>query len=495
MRNGFCTRLFIALAAGAIAAGDAAAQQPPATLSLEEAVQLARRHNPGFRAQLNDEGVADWNVRAAYGAVIPTFGINGDLTWRAGGQRRVEGVNIGDLPDQMGSGYSMGLNMNLDAGTLFEMTRARASRDATRAGIEAARYTLETDVTRQYLAAMRARDAVELARRDLAAADEALRLAEARVAAGAAAHLDSNQAAVERGRAEVALIQAEAAAELEKLRLLQRIGLDPDRNVELTSTFTVTEPAWSLQDLTAQALGGNPQVVAARANESASRANLRATRLSYLPSLNLSYGWSGFTQKTMDEDFLLTSAQEGSARAIQSCERQNDLYSRLANPIPAIDCQAQFAFTEADRAGILAENRLFPLDFTKSPPSFRLSVSMPIMTGFSREAQNQQASASAEDAKHQRRQQELQVRTDVASSYLALQTAYRTASLEERNVAAAREQLALQQERYRLGAGSIVDLTQAQAAMARAEQAHLVSLYSYHENLAALEAAVGRPLR
>jgi outer membrane protein len=120
---------------------------------------------------------------------------------------------------------------------------------------------------------------------------------------------------------------------------------------------------------------------------------------------------------------------------------------------------------------------------------------MPIFNGFVREAQIQQASAAAEDAKHQRREEELNRRTMVATSYLAVQTAYRAVALEERNVAAATEQLELARERYRLGAGSILELTQAQATMARADQAHLEALYSFHENLAELESAVGRSLR
>src|SRR5690606_3894918 len=140
-------------------------------------------------------------------------------------------------------------------------------------------------------------------------------------------------------------------------------------------------------------------------------------------------------------------------------------------------------------------NDVFPFDFTKQPPSFGLTISMPIFNGFQREAQLQQAAAAAEDAKHQRRQEELSRGAAVATAFLAVQTAYRSVAIEERNVAAAAEQLELATERYRLGAGSILELTQAQAARARADQAHLDAVYSFHENLAALEAAVGRSLR
>ena len=488
-------KLRIALVLTALlGAGAAQAQQPPATLTLEEAVDLARRYNPSYRAQLNDEGVADWNLRAAYAGVLPTFGVSGNLNWRAGGERRVEGVNIGDLPDQVGSSYGMGLGLQLDASTFLDMSQARARREATRAGIAAAEYSLEADVTRQYLAAMRARDGVVLARRSLEAAEEVLKLAEARVAAGASAPIEASQPTVERGRAEVALIQAQAAEELEKLRLMQRIGLDPGQQVELTSTFAVSEPAWSRDELTAHALARHPQLVAARANESASRASARTARLSYLPTLNLSYGWGGFTQKTLDEDFLVSSAQASAVNRIEGCERTNDLYSRLAQPLPPQDC-SQFAFTEAARADILARNRLFPFDFTRSPPSLNLQVSLPVHTGFGREAQIQQTTAAADDAKHARRERELQIRTEVAAFYVALQTAWRTAGIEERNVAAAAEQLELASERYRLGAGSILELTQAQETKARADQAQLAALYAFHENLVALENAVGRPLR
>jgi outer membrane protein len=489
-------KLRIAAVAGLLICSTALAeaQQAPATLSLDEAVQLARRYSPGYRARLNDEGVADWNLRAAYAGVLPTFGVNGNVNWRAGGERRVEGVNIGDLPDQVLSSYGIGLALRLDAGTFLDMSEARARREETRARIAAAEYSLEADVTRQYLAAMRARDGVVLARRSLEAADEVLKLAEARVAAGASAPIEASQPTVERGRAEVALIQAQAAEELEKLRLMQRIGLDPGQQVELTSTFTVFQPAWSLEELTTHALSRHPQLMAARASESASRAGARTARLAYLPSLNLSYGWGGFTQKTLDEDFLVSSAEASAVNRIEACERTNDLYSRLAQPLPPQDC-SQHTFTDAARASVLASNRLFPFDFTRLPPSFNLSFSLPVHTGFSREAQLQQAVAAADDAKHARRELELQIRTEVAASYLALQTVWRTAGIEERNVAAAAEQLELASERYRLGAGSILELTQAQATKALADQSQLAAFYAFHESLAALEAAVGRPLR
>ena len=498
MSSRHSARLIIALTAF-LMTSDLGAQQAPATMSLEEAVQLARRHSPGYRQQVNDESVADWNVRAAYGALLPSLTLGAGMDWRGGGTPRIAGLSGEELglrrtPDYLFSDYSVFLGWSMSGGTFFRMAQERAARDATTARIEAAAYTLETNITRQYLAALRARDAVELAERELSSTDEALKLAQARVEAGAAPRMDQAQAEVERGRAEVTLLQAQASAETEKLRLLQSIGLDLDQPVDLTTELAVFEPVWTQEELMQAAMQSHPQLAAARAAESAGRAAARAARMSYLPTISVGGGWSGYTQHSMDEGYLINSAQTSAARNIASCERTNDLYSRLADPLPPQDC-SELVFTEADRSRIVSANSLFPFDFTKQPPAFGLNVTLPIFNGFAREAQVQQASAAAQDAKHQRREEELSRRTTVATSYLAVQTAYRAVAIEERNVAAAAEQLELARERYRLGAGSILELTQAQATMARADQAHLAALYSFHENLADLESAVGRPLR
>ncbi|MEX1182191.1 MAG: TolC family protein [Gemmatimonadota bacterium] len=484
----------LAIVATIATAAPAAAQQAPATLTLDEALELARRYSPAFRQQANDEGVAHWNLRSAYGQLLPSASIGGGVDWRAGGSRRIENIDLGGAPDEMSSGYRLGVSMSLSGATLFGLAQARAESRATEARIDAAAYVLEANVTRQYLTAKRAHDAVALAERDLATADAALQLVEARIAAGAAARVDASQAIVERGRAEVGLIQAQAAEQMERLLLLELLGLDIGDQIVLTSEFEVFAPTWTLEQLTASAMAEHPQLEAARAGEAAGRAGARAARMSYLPSLSISGGWSGYTQMTMDEDYLIGAAQGNAVSQIESCEWTNDLYARLANPLPPQDC-SRFAFTDEDRQSILAGNGMFPFDFTKAPPSFSMGISLPLFNGFQREANVQRAAAAADDAKHQRREAELRLRAALATAWLGLNTAYSTVAVEERNVAAAEEQLQLQQERYRLGAGTLLELTQAQAAMARARQAQLEALYSFHENLAALEAAVGRPLR
>src|SRR5688500_12054799 len=69
-----------------------AQQAPPATLTLSDAVALARRNNPDYRIQANDAGVADWNVRESLGSLLPSVSIGNSYTYQAAGRPQAFGV-------------------------------------------------------------------------------------------------------------------------------------------------------------------------------------------------------------------------------------------------------------------------------------------------------------------------------------------------------------------------------------------------------------------
>lgn len=503
------------LLAGSAADGQAQEPRPVATMTLQEAIDLARRNNPQYRQTANDGSPADWAMREAYANFLPTVSANNTFSYTASGVQRLGNLSaaefgLGRTPIYYASSYSLNVSMQLSGSTFFQAAQQRANARAVDAQIEAAGYTLSTQVTQVYLAALRARDGVTIAQSAFESADEAFKLADARASVGAASRLDLTQAQVARGRAEVALIQATNLYDTERLRLLQTVGITLDRELELTSDFQVFEPQWTTEVLTDQALRGHPQLLATRRSEAAANAASKAAWSTYLPSLNLFGGWSGFVRKAADTEFLINSSRTSATNNIRSCQRMNAISAGLSNPLEGypVNCQEQFGFTSADEARILADNNRFPFDFTPSPAQFQLQVSVPIFDGFTRERQLQQARVAADDARHQRRAEELARRTEVSTSLLNLKAAYQTVAIEERNAAAAAEQLEIARERYRLGAvcanggqpgnatcTTFLELTQAQEQKARADQALLDAKYTFHDNLATLEAAVGRSLR
>jgi outer membrane protein TolC len=185
-----------------LAAAPVAPQEAGRQLTLEQAIDLAERNNPAYLAAANDQSAANWSVREAYSNLLPNAGVSGGLTYTRPGVQRI-GTQVSEAlgTDYLSSRYSLGFNWGLDGNTIFGLSSARANADATDARIDQARFQLESAVTLQYMAALRARDQLEVERRRLDRAKSNLELVQTRVDAGAAAGWEGKQAEVDLGRA------------------------------------------------------------------------------------------------------------------------------------------------------------------------------------------------------------------------------------------------------------------------------------------------------
>lgn len=474
--------------------------QDPAPMTLEEAIELALRNNPDYLQQTNDIGLAEWNVRDAYGGLLPGASVSTTYGYQAAGAQRFGNITGSDLgldsrTDYYSSSYNIGLTYRLTGASLLAPRQARQQRTATIAGVDAAAFGLTTEVTRQYIAVKRAQDGVTLAQQELTRADENLKLADARVQVGAAIPLESKQAEVERGRAEVGLLQAENLVRTEQLRLMQLLGIRRTDTVQLTTEFMMRDVPWTEEQLVGIAVRSNPQLRAARASETAADAGVKMARSAYLPSLSFSAGLSGYARQAGNENFLIEQAERNMAQQAQSCTLLNQISAGLSQPLPGTpaDC-SEFTLTPDMRDGIRRSNSVFPFNYTKDPYTMSLTISLPIFDGFTRERQLEQARVARNDATLRLKGEELRIHTEVSTALHNVHTARRSAELEARNAALADEQLQLARERYRVGAASFLELQDAETIKARADRAHLTSVYQFHESLAALEAAVGGPL-
>ncbi len=148
-----------------------------------------------------------------------------------------------------------------------------------------------------------------------------------------------------------------------------------------------------------------------------------------------------------------------------------------------------------DERALRDANSVFPFNFTRQPFQARLTLTLPIFTNFARELRVSEARVQHDNLEESVRARGLGVQTEVSQAFLTLQTAFRTVGLQDTNRTAAREQLQLATERYRVGSGTFFELLDAQVAALRAESDAVNATYDYHKALALLEAAVGRSLR
>jgi outer membrane protein len=387
------------------------------------------------------------------------------------------------------------MSARLDGRTIMGPSVSEAQYDATQAAISGAEVNLESTVKQQYLAVRQSEAQVELSEKQLERNEEFLRLAQARFEVGQNTMLDVRQAEVAKGQSEVTLLQARQLVIVDRLRLFQTMGIpapsDP-LSVTLVDSFPITQPEWELGELLLAAEDGNPDLLSLRASESAAKANEGAAKATWLPTLSFQAGWRGFTQEFTNSQFLIDQAEGSAAGNIATCQASNQLW---LNPGETpLDCGV-FQVTDEDRANIIEQNNVFPFKFTTQPFGAVVSISMPLFTQFSRPLEVSQAAIAAEDAQEAVRARELQVRTDVSQAYFQLLAAYEAIRIQENNQTAAQEQLRLATERYRVGSGTFFELLDAQLAAQQAEADYINAIYAYHQAIATLENAVGRPLR
>ena len=478
----------------------AVSQQPaPANLSLADAIALARQYNPAYRQIIHDRAPAGWGVRNAWSSLLlPSLTASGGLGYSGPGQQRFLTTDFSQSVSTSSSSYSFDLNWQLSAETLTQPGLRKAQLNAANADVTGAETNLVTAVTQQYLTVLQASDNAAVARQELTRNEEFLKLAQARYDVGRASLIDVRQAQVARGTAQVVQLRAETAVQVEKLRLFQQLGVTAPvdvGSVQLTDSFGVQVPAWQLSDLLTMAEQQNPSLRALRARESAASWGVRAARASYGPSVFLSASWSGFTQKLSDINPTVASARAEADANVAACQFQNDsIFTRLNPPLTAFNCNL-LAFTPQHERLMRDQNNRYPFQFTPQPFQARVTVSIPLWGNFSQPLAVSQAKAQQLGLEESVRARGLAVHTDVSQAYLTLQTAHRAIAIQDTSRTAAREQLQLATERYRVGSGTFFELLDAQLAALRAETDYVNAVYDYHKAVAALEAAVGRPLR
>lgn len=500
-------KAFVAAAAVLASAGSwappplaAAVQEPvPASLTLEEAVEIAFRNSPDILARRNDVRVADWDVRSAYADWAPSASASSSFSWRGSGEERfgtitANQLGVSERPSFLTSSYSLGLSFSVSGSKLFATGQAKRNRDAVLARVAAAENVLRRDVARAYLAVLREFEGRAVSEQELESAELNLRLAQGRLAVGSGDAIEVAQAEVNVGRARITLRRAQAQVRNTRLRLLQQMGVALGSEPELATAFAVEEPAWTAPELVSLALSGSPDVKAARASEESARHEVRSARSAYFPSLSISTGFSGFAQQASSTAGQEARAVAAGEAAMRNCAVQNDLFSRLTPPLPPQDC-AKFATPESVLEAIRTGNDAFPFNFTRSPPSVGLSISIPVFQGLSRQRGVEAARAALSDSRHQLRQLELALQADVEVQLEVVRASYATAVLEERNQTLADDQLRRARERYRLGLSDFLELSEAVTVKARADRERIFSVFTYHEAIADLEATVGAPLR
>lgn len=484
-------RLVLPLAALALVAQTAQAQAP-SSLTLDEAISLARRHNPLFQQTINARRAADAQVRTAYASLLPSVSANLAGRYQQTGQQFVSGIALANASDVLQSSYGLNVNYTINSDILFGPRIVQANRSAAEADVTGAAETMRSAVTQQYLTVLQQQARAVLQDTLVLTTQGQLELAKARQAVGAGTILDVRRAEVAAGQSEVATLQAHNLAEVQLLRLFELLGVAQPSNVTLTTKFDIVPVDFSLDSLLQLARSMNPSLNALRSRERAAGVTVRGAQGRYLPTLSLSTGWGGNSSQFTNSNYLVGLDSSRTVNNFSGCSINDSI--RVGSGLAPYGCN-QYVYDPAVQSGIRAANSQFPFKFTRAPQSFSAFISLPIFDNLQREQRLQESIISRDNAQFSVRARELQLVANVTEAHRNLQTAIRTTQLQDINAARAREELSFAEERYKVGAATFLDVTTSRGTFEQAQIDRLNAIYDYHRAFAALESAVGRPLR
>lgn len=465
-----------------------------APLTLDDAIALARKNNPSFLSVANNRRTADAAVRSARGAFLPSADASFGARYQQGGTQVFNGLNFSNSSSTRQSNYALDLGYRINSATFVQPKAAVANRDAVDADIAGNSEQLRAAVTQQYLTVLQAQARAALQDTLVNTARTQLDLAKAKMAVGSGTVLDVRRAEVGLGQAQVALLKERNNVDVEKLRLFQQMGVEQSPGVTLTTEFRIDPPTFTLDQLLDLARRQNPAIVALRSRERAADLNTKVAKAEYTPTLSLSTGWGGNSYQYTDPDFLVNQARAGALGNLADCMTQDSIRTRVG--LGAYGCTGpSYQFTDAQAAAIRDRNNQFPFRFQRSPLAFSAQLSIPLFDKFAREERVQRAEVERDDAMYNVRAKDLALTADVTQAYLTVTTGLQTVALQEQNATKAKEELAYAEERYKVGLATFLDVTTSRGTYEQALIDRVNAVYDYHKAFAALENAVGRPLR
>jgi len=488
MRKLWCALLLLATALPAAGQG---AVGP--TLSLDDALSLAKANNPTYLQSGNGRRRADASLRTARGSFLPGASTNLNTGYRQGKPQFFQGVEFGSNSDLLSSNWGLNISAGLSASSFSTLKAARSNVMASESDVVSAEQNLRFAVTSQYFLVLE--DQAQTRLQDTLVVFNRLQLdlARAKAGVGSATSLDVKRAEVALGTQQVAALRARNLADVDLLRLFQNIGIPPQTNVRLTTIPVVTEPTFDLNQLLAMAMQSNPVLKSLAARIEAARQNYNGARGQYIPSLNFSANIGGSSQQYTDQNYLVTQAQTQLASSQAQCYSSDSL--RRGAGLPGLSYCGSYVLTSAQAQQLRASNQNFPFKFVSNPYTLSLGLSLPLFNGFQREQTIESAAADQSDAQYNLKAQQLKLTADIQSAHVTLIADFQALKLQESNSVAAREALQLAEERYRVGLNSLVDLQQARSDYETAEAGRIYAAFEFHRAFAALESAVGRSLR
>ncbi|MGE5179413.1 MAG: TolC family protein [Bacteroidota bacterium] len=416
--------------------------------SLARCIAAALQQNGDVRVAQARSRQASGSALSAWNNILPSLTLGGSATrqWPPSNAVSyiVQGTDLigGQLESRDETVLNATVQTNLISlpGWSEKRRRDRLGQSARQNEAET-RNTVVFQVKQQYFSLLKAERLAEVAREsERLARDEETR-SEALFEVGTVARGDVLKARARRAQTELDRIKAYNQVRIQTARLKQVIGLPPEATISvdpiLESGVVMPDSASSVRS----ALVHRPRLESAQTAERAARAGVFGAYSVRLP--------------------LLT----GSFDAVRI---------KTTDKINRFD-------TGTEMKGVS----------TSDQRQAELRVSLPIFDGLAIEGNIRQAKGVLAEAEANRRQLELNVAVEVQQAWLTLREAVERIGVAREGRVSAEEDYNFSKSRYELGAGTFLDLLNAEVSLAQARQSEVEALADARVAEADLERAIG----
>jgi outer membrane protein len=412
-------------------------------LTLDDCIEIAMKNNQDVIGARNQARVAGDNVWNAFGSFLPSVAVGGSVrelhqnflfldTFTIPGDtifREVSGITK-DYTLQGGASLTL-----FDGGqNIFNYLSSKEAKRYSDNLAEKAEQDLIYDVKVYYFAYLASLKKEGVSQEAVKRGEEQYKLAQSRFDVGSASKSDVLKAQVQYGNDKLDLITANNAVKVARANLMYYIGVDVNSDVEFSSEYESREYSGTEGDALKFGLSHHPGLLASEHSLAAANHNVRSVYGRYFPSLGI------------------------------------DVSRSWTNP----------KWSEVN-------------DFRTEDASWliRTSLSWSIFENFRRKRDLTSARASRNNARAAYEYSRNAVALNIKEAYLEIAKAKEALQVAEENVLAAEEDMSLVQEKYNLGAATILELLDAQVSLISAQNMRIEADFDYNLAVAKLENAMG----
>jgi len=439
-------------------------------LTLDDCIEIALQKRASIIAARGAENLAKWDKTAALGAFLPRISasydysksksMNGDyetfvptafdeFTWDAlhNGdsvvpvmmtQPTAYELRTIDLDDQDRTGKSLRFSANMplvDFTTWFDLAAAGADKDRAHLNVIASEQDMILSVKVAYYLYLAVSEKIAVDQQAVERSQEQLKLNESKYELGSASKSDVLKQKVLVGNDRLALLASENAVTTRRADLAYTVGLDPNADIDFSTDFVARTYDGTLAEAMAYGLTHQPDLLAASKSVDAAGHSLKSRWAGYLPTLN------GF---------------------------------------------ASYSFSDGTSGDTVTFNS------SSQSRTYGFSVSWNIFDGFWRERQVSAGKVMVNNARASMADQKNLTSSTIKSAYLDIDRLNEQKTVAQENVDAASEDLKITQEKYNLGAATILEMLDAQVSVKGAQVSLIQADFDLNTAVARLENAMGK---